>query len=689
MLHHYVPMRLSRFAGALTLVGALLSPGTMAQGQLGIDTDAMDRSVRPQDDLFEYTNGAWLKTVEMPADRNRYGSFDLLRERSEDQVRAIIEDVAAGRVDDPDAARIGAIYTAYMDSARVEALGVAPLAPDMARIDAVGSTAGLMAYFAENAKGFGPSPVSGFVGVDRRNSEVNAFYLSQSGTGLPDRSYYLEDRFADARAGYQTYLERIATLAEMDDPAGLAQAVLALETRLAEAQWTRVQNRDPEATYNKMAVADVVAAYPSLHLDRMMATWGVAGRVDSVIVRQPTYFTALDAIVAETPLAVWQQYARVRTVSEAAGLLPAAFGEAQFAFFGQTLSGQEADRPRWKKAVSATSGTFGESVGRIYVARHYPAEARARMEELIGNLREAFRQSIERLDWMTPATRAEALKKLASYTYKIGHPDAWEPYAGLEASPTDLVGNARRSAAWRYADRLSDLGQPVDRTEWGMTPQTVNAYYNAAFNEIVFPAAILQPPFFNVEADDAVNYGGIGAVIGHEFSHGFDDTGSQYDADGNLRSWWTPEDRTEFERRADQIVAQYETYRPFPGDSTHVNGRLTLGENIADLAGLTMAYRAYQLSLDTNGDGTVSADEQAPVIDGVTGDQRFFLGWAQVWRITHREPYLRQLLQVDTHSPGQYRANGPLPHLDGFYSAFDVQPGDALYVAPEDRIVLW
>ncbi len=465
--------------------------------------------------------------------------------------------------------------------------------------------------------------------------------------------------------------------------------MLALETRIAEAQWTRVQNRDPEATYNKTSAVDLVATYPNLHFGAMLDAWGLAGHADSVIVSQPTYLAALNEIVGDVPLSTWTDYARVRTLGSAAGLLPRAYAQASFDFFGRQLSGQEADRPRWKKAVSATNGAFGESVGRIYVARHYPEAARVRMEALIGNLREAFRQSIDRLDWMSPATRAEAQRKLDTYTYKIGYPDEWEAYAGLDVSPTDLVGNARRASAWRYADMIGQLGQPVDRTEWGMTPQTVNAYYNPGFNEIVFPAAILQPPFFNVTADDAVNYGGIGAVIGHEFSHGFDDQGSQYDGAGNLRSWWTDADRAEFTRRTDMLVAQYEGYTPFEADTTHVNGRLTLGENIADLAGLTMAYRAYRLSLDADGDGTVSAGEEAPVIDGLTGNQRFFMGWAQVWRITHREPYLRQLLQVDSHSPGEYRANGPLPHVDGFYEAFGVQPGDALYVAPAERITIW
>ena len=671
------------FLSALVLAAA----PAFAQGSLGIDTDAMDRSVRPQDDLFRYVNGHWLETTPIPADRSRYGSFDLLRERSEKDVRTIIEDAAAGRVEDPDAQKIGDYYTAYMDSARVEALGIAPLQPDFDRIDALRSTDDLVRYFAENRRSFGPSPLAAFVGTDSKNSGRNVLTIWQSGTGLPDRSYYLEDRFADARAGYLAYVERLYDLAGWPGGAQAAQTVLDLETQLATAQWTRIDLRDPEARYNPMATADLATTYPHLGLADMMRAMGIATPPDTVIVGQPSYLASLDSLVAEVPLDDWKTYARARTLSEAAGLLPAAYGDANFEFYGRTLRDQEEDRPRWKKAVGATSGTFGESVGRIYVDRHYPQAAADRMAELIENLRQAFRQSIHSNPWMTDATKAEALDKLENYVYKIGYPDEWEDYSGIAVSPTDLVGNVRAAANWAVDDNIADLNRAPDRTEWGMTPQTVNAYYNPAFNEIVFPAAILQPPFFNVEADDAVNYGGIGAVIGHEFSHGFDDQGSQYDADGNLRNWWSDQDRTEFEARADQLVAQYDAYAPFP--DANVQGRLSLGENIGDLSGLTMAYRAYRIALDDDGDGVVSADEEPPVIDGFTGDQRFFMGWAQVWRTLYREAALRQQLQTGPHSPGEYRANGPLAHIPAFYTAFDVEPGDDLYLAPEDRIVLW
>jgi endothelin-converting enzyme/putative endopeptidase len=659
----------------------------MGPGVSGIDLEAMDPDVRPQDDLFRYVNGQWLETVEIPADRPRYGSFDILRERSEEDVRAIIEDAAAGDVVDPDARKIGDFYTAYMDSARVEALGIAPLQPDFDRIDAVASVEDLVRYFGQNSTSYGPAPLAGFVTVDAKDSDRHVYTLWQSGTSLPDRSYYLEDRFADAREAYLGYIETMYDLAGWDGGAEAARTVLDLETRLAQDQWTRIQNRDPEARYNPMAVADLVAQFPNLHVDVMLETIGLPATLDSVVVGQPSFLAGLDSTMAEVPLEDWTTYARFRTLNEAAGQLPQAFVDASFDFYGRTLNGQDADRPRWKKAAGATSGALGEAIGRIYVDRHYPQAAADRMDELIENLREAFRISIRENPWMGEETKAEALRKLEAYVYKIGHPEEWEDYSDLQVDPADLIGNGRALRAWGLADNLAKLGEAPDRSEWGMTPQTVNAYYSAAFNEIVFPAAILQPPFFNVEADDAVNYGGIGAVIGHEFSHGFDDQGSQYDADGNLRNWWTETDRAEFEARGDRLVAQYDAYAPLP--DANVQGRLSLGENIGDLSGLTMAYRAYRLSLDADGDGVVSASEEAPVIDGFTGDQRFFMGWAQVWRTLYREAALRQQLQTGPHSPGEYRANGPLSHIPGFYDAFDVQEGDALYLAPEDRIELW
>ena len=647
----------------------------------------MDRSVRPQDDLFLYTNGRWLETVAIPDDKSRYGSFDILREKSEADVRALVEAAAAGEVSDPDAAKIGAVYTAYMDSARVESLGIAPLAPDFARIDAVDSPEALARYFAGNTRSFGPSPLAAYVGVDDRNSSVHITNIWQTGLGLPDKSYYADSSFADEREAYLNYLATLHELAGFEgDAQEAAETVLALETKLAENQWTRVENRDPEARYNKMAFADVAASHPNLHLPILFDAAGFPA-IDSVIVNQPSYLDALDGLMTEIPMEDWKTWARLRTVSSAAGLLSSDFADANFDFYGRTLSGQQADRVRWKKAVGAASGALGEAVGRIYVAEHFPPEAKARMDEMIRNLQLAMRQSISELEWMSDETKAQALAKLDDYTFKIAYPDKWEDYSALEVRPDDLVGNSRRISEWSWNDMLSDLGTEPDRAEWGMTPQTVNAYYNPSFNEIVFPAAILQPPFFNVEADDAVNYGGIGAVIGHEFSHGFDDQGSQYDGAGNLRNWWTDADRTAFEALADRLVAQYDAYEPLAGEN--VNGRLTLGENIADLAGLTMAYRAYQLSLDANGDGVVSEDEEAPVIDGYTGDQRFFLGMGAglAQRLPRPVPDAapQDGLALAGHVPRRRPALARPRLLRGLGRA----AGDALYLAPEARIKLW
>ncbi|MFN3595858.1 MAG: M13 family metallopeptidase [Rubricoccaceae bacterium] len=667
-----------RFALAAVLaLAAPLAPAAHAQHSLGIDTEAIDPTVRPQDDFFRYVNGRWLERTEIPPDRSRFGSFDALSIEARGHVRALIEEVAAGGfADDPDAPRIAAAYRAYMDSTRAEALRVAPLAEDFARIEAVSSAAGLPAYFARSAQTFGPAPFGIGVGQDQRAADRYAVTAGQGGLGLPDRAYYLEDRFADIRQAYEAYLARLLALAEQPDPAGQAARAVALETRLAEAQWDRIRNRDREATYNKMALADLAARQPRLAWPSMLAEQGIA--TDSVIVRQPSYFDALDRLVAEIPVADWQAWMRARLLDGTAPLLSQDFRDAHFAFRGQTLQGQLQPEPRWRQAVAFTEGVVGEAVGRLYVGRHYPPEAEARMAEMIENLRDAFRESIEELDWMTPATKREALAKLDAFGVKIGYPSEWQDYSALELREDDLVGNARRAQAWRHREMVARLGQPVDRARWGMTPQTVNAYYSATMNEIVFPAAILQPPFFNPDADDAVNYGAIGAVIGHEFSHGFDDQGRRSDGAGNLRDWWTEEDAAEYTRRAQMLIERYDQFEPLPG--VRIIGAQTIGENIADLAGLTMAYRAYQRSL---------GGQPAPVIDGFTGDQRFFMGWAQVWRTAWREQALRQAIQTGAHSPGEFRTNGIVPHLDAFHAAFGTQPGDGMYLPEEERIRIW
>ena len=658
-------------------IALLVAPAALAQPTLGIDTSAFDRTVRPQDDLFRHVNGRWLDTFEIPADRSRFGTFDALRQRSDGETRALIEEAAAGAFpDDPDASRIGAYYTAFMDSARAEALGVSPVRPDLDRIDAVDGPADLPEHFASSLREFGSAPFSIFVGQDQRNATRYVLSTSQSGLGLPDRSYYLEESFAEQRAAYVAYLTRLFELAGREDPAGEAQMSLDLETALAQAQWTRVQNRDREATYNKRSVADMDAAHSNLALRRYLADADIA--VDSVVVRQPSYFRALDSLLVARPIEEWRAYLRGRLLNGTAPLLSSDFVNAHFEFNGRTLAGQQALAPRWRRGVAAVNSALGEAVGRLYVARHFRPEARERMNALVSNLRTAFQQSIESLDWMSAATRAQAMDKLSMFATKVGYPDRWRDYSTLEARADDLVGNARRAGAFRFDYNAAKLGQPIDRLEWGMTPQTVNAYYSSTMNEIVFPAAILQPPFFDLEADDAVNYGAIGAIIGHEFSHGFDDQGRRSDGSGNLRDWWTPADAAEYTLRARSIVNQYNAFAPVEGAT--INGELTLGENIADLAGITMAYRAYRMSL---------GGREAPVIAGLTGDQRFFLGFAQAWRTKHREEFLRQLLRTDSHSPGEYRTNGIVQHLDAFHEAFETAPGDGLWRAPEDRIRIW
>jgi putative endopeptidase len=643
----------------------------------GIDQTAIDHDVRPQDDFYRFVNGLWLERTEVPADRGNYGAFTELRDEAQEHVLAIIDEVAdGGFANDPDAQRIRAAYVAYMDSAHVEQLGIDPLRADLQRIDAIRSAADLPMYFAASQGNFGSAPFGMGVGQDQKAADQYAVAISQSGLGLPDRSYYFEDGFAEIREAYVGYLTTLFELANVANPEADARTVLDLETQLAEPQWTRVQNRDREATYNKIAVSDLAMSHPNLQWSAFLSTSGV--ETDSVIIRQPSYFDALNDLVVELEPTAWQAWARARLLDGTAQLLSSDFQEARFDFRGRTLAGQEEPEARWRQAVNFTERTLGEAIGRLYVGRHFSPEAKGRMADMIENLREAFRESIIELDWMSDATKAEALTKLESFNVKIGYPDEWRDYSSLVLSDDDLVGNARNAMAFGYNEMIGRLGQPVDRAQWFMTPQTVNAYYSPTMNEIVFPAAILQPPFFNVEAEDAVNYGAIGGVIGHEFSHGFDDQGRRSDGHGNLRDWWTEEDAEEYTRRAQQLIDQYDSYEPLPGE--HIIGAQTIGENIADLAGLTMAYRAYQRSLD---------GQEAPIIDGFTGDQRFFMGWAQVWRVNWREPTLLQQLRAGAHSPGEFRTNGIVPHLDAFHEAFNTQPGDPMYRAPEDRLRIW
>ncbi len=670
---------------ALAVLAAATAPvaaqAPAAGTSLGIDTTNMDRSVRPQDDFFRFVNGGWLDRTEIPADKSSWGSFQQLADRSDDALKEIVEAAAADATAKPgsETQKVRDYYNAFMDTARIEQLGLSPLQGELDAIAAVSSKEQLPQAFARLRRQFARTPLGAGVGQDQKNSSAYTVYLGQSGLGMPDRDYYLRDdpQFEAVRKAYADYITKLMTLGKQPDPAAAAQRILALETELAKRHWDRVKNRDTEATYNRMSVSELDALMPEFDVKAMLAASDL-GASSAVVVRQPTYLPGLDSIIASTPLSTWKDYMTYSLLGAYANDLSSDFVQTEFDFYGTTLSGQQEMEPRWKRGVGAVEGAMGEAVGKLYVAKYFEPAKKARMEQLVHNLLEAYRQGIQELDWMSPATKKAAENKLAHFTVKIGYPDKWKDYSSLDVRAGDLVGNVQRARAWAYDDMVSRLGKPVDRSEWGMTPQTVNAYYNPVNNEIVFPAAILQPPFFNFKADDAVNYGGIVAVIGHEVSHGFDDQGRKYDDAGNLRDWWTPEDAEAFQARTARLDAQYSSYAPL--DTLHINGKLTMGENIGDLSGLAMAYKAYHMSL--NG-------KPAPVIDGFTGDQRFFMGWAQVWRTKTRDQALRRQLMTDPHSPGQYRAFIPLTDIDAFYKAFDLKPGDRMYRAPEDRVKIW
>jgi predicted metalloendopeptidase len=648
---------------------------------LGVDTKNFDPSVRPQDDFFRYVNGTWLKTAQMPADKARYGSFIELRDKSEAALRTIIEEAAAseGKQAGTDPQKVGDLYQSFMDTERVESLGLQPVRGDLDRIAALKDKQALPELFASLVLMGIQTPFGSYVGQDAKQSDRYITYVSQSGLGLPDRDYYFktEPRFVETRAAYLTYIETLLRLAGEKDPAGAAKAILALETSLAEKHWDRVRNRDREATYNLKSVAELEKLTPGFSWSRYLKALG-AEQTPGVIVRQPDYFQALDALLAKTPVDTLKQYLTFKLLDDTVPLLSSPFEQAHFAFRGKTLQGLQENRPRWKRGVEVVDRALGEVLGRLYVERHFSPESKARMQELVKNLRVAFEKGIDQLEWMGPETKAQAKAKLARFNVKIGYPEKWRDYTALTISKDDLVGNLRRATRFEVRRNVEKLGKPIDRGEWGMTPQTVNAYYSSTMNEIVFPAAILQPPFFNPEADDATNYGAIGGVIGHEISHGFDDQGSRSDGDGNLRDWWTETDKAAFQQRTGMLTEQYNAFSPLPG--MNVNGKLTLGENIGDLSGLTVAFRAYKVSL---------GGQEAPVIEGFTGDQRFFLGWAQVWRTLHRDDALRQILLTDPHSPGEYRVNGVVRNMPEFYSAFGVKEGDGAYLPPEKRVKVW
>ena len=657
----------------------------------GLDLQHVDAATRPQDDLFGHVNGAWLRDHVIPPDRSQDGAFRALRDAAEADVRAIVEEAAAApRVEGSTAAKIGDLYGAFMDAERVEALGTAPLQPLLAEVAAAPDRAALAALLGRGLREGLVSLVGAFVATDAKDSTRYVVHLSQSGLGLPDESYYREDSYAAIREAYAAHLARMAALVglvpEGDEAAGaaLAASVLDLETALAGAHWDRVTNRDADKTYTLMTRERLREHAPAFDWDAWLAGLEAPdGSFAEVVVRQPSFLADAARLWAERPLQQWKDWLALRTASACASYLSADVVEQSFDFYGRTLSGTQELRERWKRGVSLVEGALGEAVGELYVQRHFPAAAKEAMVVLVDNLVAAYRESISALDWMGPQTRERALAKLASFTPKIGYPDRWKDYGDLQVDRDDLLGTVRRAGAWESDRDLAKVGRPVDRDEWFMTPQTVNAYYNPRMNEIVFPAAILQPPFFDLEADDAANYGGIGAVIGHEIGHGFDDQGSKYDGEGNLLDWWTEADRAEFDRRAQALIAQYDALTPAGLPDHHVNGALTVGENIGDLGGLTIALKAYRLALAAAG------VEEAPVLDGLTGEQRVFFGWAQVWRAATRQEEALRRLATDPHSPPDLRCNAVVSNLDAFHEAFGVRAGDGLFRPEAERVRIW
>jgi putative endopeptidase len=653
----------------------------IAEPRSGIDLQYVDGSVRPQDDLYQYLNGKWLRDFQLPADRGAVGSFTAIEDTTEEQLRGIVEGLEQGAAGgDPDARKLADLYASFMNEGELETLGLKPLQAEFAAIDAAKDSNALPTLVAHmNAIGAG-APYGLFVNLDARDSTRYAVSLAQSGLGLPDRDYYLKDdaKLKDARAAYKAHIEKMLGMAGAAKAADDAAAILGLETSLAKIQWTRVEDRDPIKTYNKTALTELSALMPGYDWQRYVRGAGIEGKVDYVIVRQPSYFAALAKVMSGTPLPVWKAYFKWRVLSASAPYLSKAFVDERFAFTGGILRGVPENQPRWKRGVTLLDGSIGEALGKLYVEKYFPPQHKARMQALVQNLLEAYRRDIDTLDWMSPETKAGAQAKLAKMLPKIGYPDHWRDYTVLKVSRGDLRGNVIRANEFEYRRNLAKLGKPVDHGEWRMRPQTVNASYNPTANEITFPAAILHPPFFDAAADDAANYGGIGAVIGHEMSHGFDDQGSQFDADGNLHDWFTKADHDKFAEKTKALIAQYNLYEPVP--DYHVNGALTLGENIGDNSGLAIAYKAYRISL---------AGHEAPVIDGFSGDQRLYLGWVQVWRGKVREAEAIQRIKTDPHSPPAVRGSAPLRNQAGFYTAFGLKPGDKMYLPPAQRVNIW
>ena len=647
-------------------------PPKPTYGTFGLDTPGMDTSVKAGDDFFGYANGTWAKNTPIPSDKARYGMFNVLDDLSRERTRTIIEEQSKDAN-----SKIGNAYASFMDEAGIEAKGLAPLDPWLSQVRGVKTKADLTKLYAQGDEIGISSPFRMFIGQDDKAPENYALTMIQGGIGLPDRDYYLskDPKLAETRDKYVQHLTNVLNLAGEANAAARAKAIFDFEMKVAKAHWTRTESRDADKTYNKMTLAQLKKRAPGF--DFATLVHGVGANVNDVIVAQPSAFTGEAAAFGKAPLSVLKDQLLVRSIDSYAGYLPKAFDKERFAFYGTVLSGVPEQEPRWKRAVNFTVDTMGDDVSRLYVDKYFPPETKAAADDLVRNVIAAMGRRIDQLEWMSPETKAKAHAKLAAFTPKIGYPSQWRDMSGLTIDRGDVLGNAMRSRKFEHAYEVGKLGGPIRRWEWGMTPMEINAYANFGMVEIVFPAAILQPPFFDPHADAAINYGGIGAVIGHELSHHFDDQGAKYDLSGKLIDWWTPGDTKEFTSRLDQFEKQINSYEPIPG--MHVNGKLTMGENVADLAGLTVAHDAYIASLK---------GAPPPVIDGMTADQRFYLGWAQVWRCKSREAALRQQLLTDPHSPCMVRTD-VVRNMDPWYSAFGVQPGQKLYLSPADRVRIW
>jgi len=651
------------------------------QKKSGIDHQYFDQNVKGNDDFYQHVNGGWLKNTEIPADKSRWGTFDILHEESLKQLHDIVDELSKQQlVEGSSEQKVASLYANFMDEKSIEALGIQPIQAEITNVDALKSKKDIAQLAAHFSRIGVTSPFDVGIDQDMKNSTEMVAMLGQSGLGLPDRDYYLKNdaKFKKIRSQYLKYIEKTLTLAGDKQAAQHAQGILKLETQIAKIQWSNVQNRDVTKLYNIYKTQDLAKLSPKIDWQTYLEKQELSDKIKTIQVIQPSYFKGLSPIVDNTSLEVWKAYFKFHLVSDFSSLLSQAFVDNSFDFYSKQLREIKEQKPRWKRGVQLVEGTLGESLGQIYVKKYFSAEKKQRMEVLVQNLMKAYSQSIDKLDWMSPTTKVQAQKKLASFAVKIGYPNKWRDYSALEIKNNDLIGNVIRSREFEHQYALNKLGKPVDRDEWGMTPQTINAYYNASLNEIVFPAAILQPPFFDMDADDAVNYGAIGAIIGHEISHGFDDQGSQFDELGNMKNWWTAEDHRKFKEKTNTLVAQYNAYEPIKG--YHVNGELTLGENIADNSGLAIAYKAYQLSL--NG-------KAAPVLDNLTGEQRFYIGWAQAWRSKITDAMQVEFLKRDPHSPDKVRGNATLLNQAPFYDAFHIQQGDKMYLPANKRVTIW